>query len=99
VPEGKETTKHRVWLTERRNEMQRDAQSVGKGIVYVGPPPAMGGQYQPHSYFADLFGDQTYTDEYPPNFRLSELATVIHELQSRERQRLRDTFNPRSWFA
>lgn len=87
----------RSWLAARRSEMQRDAESVGKGIIHVAPPPAVGGgSYVPHSYFADLFDQQSFTD-HGWGFRLDELATISHELEWQETGYRRGLFNPWAW--
>jgi hypothetical protein len=86
----------RSWLVARRNEMQRDAQEVGKGIVYVAPPPMIGGPFRPHSYFSDLFDEQSFTD-HGPQYRLDELATIIHDTRNQARRWKRDVFNPWAW--
>jgi hypothetical protein len=39
--------------------MRRDAQAVGRGAMYVAPPPMIGGDYQRHAFFSDLFDAQT----------------------------------------
>jgi hypothetical protein len=57
---SKEVERLRPRLVARRTEMQRDAQAVGKGIMNVAPPPDVGGRYQAHAYFADLFSFQSY---------------------------------------
>jgi hypothetical protein len=95
-PQGQESLVLRRWLAARRNEMQRDAQAVNKGVRYVAPPPAIGGGYRPHYYFLDLFDEQSFTG-YGSDFRQDELSTIIHEV---ERLRLRsrhDLYNPWAW--
>ena len=96
-PLGEKSTELRAWLSARRNEMQRDAESVGTGVVYVAPPPAVGGGgYVRHDYFSDLFGQQSFTD-YPPTLRLDNLATIRHEVALRCRQSKSDLFKPWRW--
>jgi hypothetical protein len=97
APEGSEASELHAWLAARRNEMQRDAQSVGKGVMYVAPPLMVGGgPYQRHAYFTDLFDEQTFTD-HAPSFRLDELATVRHELARTEAAWRRAVINPWAW--
>ena len=77
--------------------MQRDARSVGKGVAYVAPPPAIGGgQYLAHPYFTDLFDEQSFTD-HGSSFRLDELATIRYEIERQEDLRRRDLLNPWAW--
>lgn len=94
---GEESSALRAWLVGRRNDMQRDAESVGKGVIYVAPPPAIGGgRYLPHYYFSDLFDEQSYAD-HDAQFRQDELATTEHELDRLRDIRRRDLYNPWSW--
>jgi hypothetical protein len=77
--------------------MQRDARSVGKGRMYVAPPPmAGGGPYIAHDYFTDLFGEQSDTD-YPESLRLDDLATIRHEIAWITGLRKADLFKPWTW--
>lgn len=91
-----ETEELRAWLVARRNEMQRDAEMAGKGIVYVAPPPMIGGAYQPHAYFSDLFDEQSFTD-HEAGFRLDELATIVHDTERQLERRKRHLLNPWAW--
>lgn len=96
-PESEESRRLRAWLVARRSEMQRDAESVGKGVIYVAPPPMLGGgSYKPHYYFSDLFDEQSFTG-HSWQFRLDELATILHETERQLRHRRRDLFNPWAW--
>jgi hypothetical protein len=95
--ESDETLRLRAWLAARRNEMQRDAESVGKGAIYVAPPPMIGGgPYVRHVIFADLFDEQSYTD-HPDSFRVDELATIRHEVDVSKAFRTGDLLNPWHW--
>ena len=95
--DGAEEARLRMSLAARRDQMQRDAQSVGKGIMYVAPPPMMGGgSYQAHPYFSDLFGTQSYA-EYGPTFRLDELATILYEVDRAKAGWRRGVLNPWAW--
>jgi hypothetical protein len=86
----------RPWLTARRNEMQRDAKAVGKGVMYVAPPPMIGGSYKPHAYFLDLFDAQT--DSIGSRaYRLDDLVTIVHESEWQRDLRRRDLYNPAAW--
>jgi len=58
--------------------MQRDAQSVGKGVAYVAPPPAIGGQYMTHSYFTDLFDEQSLPTTDP-----ASVSTILQRFDTR----------------
>jgi hypothetical protein len=88
----------RNWLTARRLEMQRDAEAVGQGVTYVAPPPAIGGgQYAPHQMFADLYNQQSYTDNVTGRFRLDALTTVEHTASNVARKRRAEVFNPGAW--
>jgi hypothetical protein len=96
-PHGEESQKIRDWLAPRRDEMQRDARAVGRGVVHVAPPPAAGGgSYQPHAIFADLFDRQSFTG-HSHQFRLDELASVAHETRRQESIWKRDLLNPWAW--
>jgi len=95
--ESEKTLGLRAWLVARRAEMRRDARAVGKEVVHVAPPLAVGGgQYVRHYYFADLFDEQTFTD-HEPQFRLDELATIRHELALQTVARRRDLLLPWRW--
>lgn len=96
LPHGQRAAELRAWLVASRNDMQRDAQAVGKGITYVAPPPMIGGPFRPHSYFADLFDEQSFTG-HGTQFRQDELATTCHELRRQEALRKRAIFNPWAW--
>lgn len=97
-PHGDESAKLRAWLTPRRAEMQRDAAKVRKGVVYVAPPPAIGGgNYMPHYMFRDLYDTQSFTEYAPANLRTDELVTIIHETRYQESAWRRDLFNPWAW--
>jgi len=97
VRESEESQRLRGWLVARRNQMQRDAEAVAKGVIYVAPPPAVGGgRYVPHSYFLDLFDQQSFTD-HAPTFRLDELATTIHETEWQRERWKADLYNPWAW--
>lgn len=93
---GRRAEELRPWLVARRNEMQRDAQSVGKGVMYVAPPPMIGGSYKPHSYFLDLFDEQTDSIG-SSRVRLDDLVTIIHEVEWQRDLRRRDLYNPAAW--
>lgn len=86
----------RAFLVARRTTMQRDAQAVGKGVMYIAPPPMIGGNYQPHSYFADLFDEQTNSVG-STSVRRDDLATIVHETRRQERRRRADLRNPWAW--
>jgi len=86
----------RSWLAARRNEMQRDAEAVGKGVMYVAPPPIMGGRYKPHAYFLDLFDAQTNSIG-SRSYRLDDLVTIVHEAEWNRDMRRRDLYNPAVW--
>lgn len=90
------TEKSRAWLVARRNEMQRDARSVGKGVMYVAPPPMIGGSFKPHPYFLDLFDEQTDSIG-STRVRLDDLVTIIHEVEAQVGYRRHDLFNPAAW--
>ena len=88
----------RGWLAARADEMQADAQSVGRGVTYVAPPPMLGGgAYTPHQMFSDLFNRQSYTDNVTDALRLEVIAGVQHQLQRRVEQRRRELRNPLAW--
>lgn len=93
---SKEAAELRSWLTARRNEMQRDAEAVGKGVMYVAPPPMIGGSYKPHAYFLDLFDVQTESLG-GRRYRLDDLVTIVHECKWQRDLRWRDLFNPAAW--
>jgi hypothetical protein len=86
----------RPWLVARRNEMQRDAESVGKGVMHVAPPPMIGGVYVRHAFFLDLFDDQTDSIG-STRVRIDDLATIIHEVRRIPDLRRRSLFNPWAW--
>lgn len=86
----------RPWLTARRDEMQRDAAAVGRGVIYVAPPPMIGGSYKPHAYFLDLFDRQTDSIG-SRSYRLDDLVTIIHEAEAQRDARRRDLYNPGAW--
>jgi hypothetical protein len=86
-----------AWLIARSSEMQRDAQSVGLGVTYIAPPPMLGGGYQPHPMFADLFNHQAYSESVTPAYRAQVLVTAIHDLANRENESWRDLLNPLTW--
>jgi hypothetical protein len=88
--------KLRPWLVARRDEMQRDARAAGRGVMYVAPPPMIGGGYVAHYYFTDLFDTQTNSVG-SSSFRIDELASIVHETKAQEEQRRRDTVNPWAW--
>ena len=93
---AKDATRLRAWLVARRDQMQRDAQSVGRGVMYVAPPPAIGGAYEPHRFFSDLFDAQTNAVG-STGYRVDELATIAHETTAQLETRRHDLFNPWSW--
>jgi hypothetical protein len=87
----------RPWLVARRNEMQRDAESVGKGVMHIAPPPMMiSGGYVRHAFFLDLFDDQTNSIG-STRVRVDDLATIIHEVRRIRDLRRRSLFNPWAW--
>jgi hypothetical protein len=86
----------RGWLVARRDEMQGDAQAAGRGTVYTAPPPMIGGGYQPHYYFSDLFDAQTYA-EHSSSFRVDELTTILHTTLQQERHARRALWSPWRW--
>jgi hypothetical protein len=86
----------RPWLVARRNEMQRDAESVGKGVMHIAPPPLIGGGYVRHAFFLDLFDDQTNSIG-STRVRVDDLATIIHEVRRIRDLRRRSMFNPWAW--
>jgi len=94
VGEGSE----KPWLITRRLEMQRDVESLGRGTSMVAPPPAVGGYVQTHRYFAELFDETPFAlMSQPDDFLANELASVGHELTTREREAKRRLFNPWAW--
>lgn len=77
--------------------MQRDAMAMGHGVMYIAPPPMLGGgAYQPHQFFADLFDEQTNSVG-NARVRLDDLATIVHETRGQAEQRRRDLLNPWAW--
>lgn len=86
------------WLVARRFEMQRDARSVGRGTMVVGPPPAVGGAVTQHQYFAELFDEAPFMWMVQgDDFLANELASINHELTTRERDAKRRLVNPWAW--
>ncbi len=93
---GDTLTTVRPWLVARRNRMQADAESVGKGVWHVAPPPAIGGAFVPHQIFLDLFDEQSQSIG-SEQVRLDDLATITHEVEWLRSHRKRDLFNPWAW--
>lgn len=88
----------REWLIARRQEMQRDAMSVGAGRTVIAPPPMIGGPAQEHQMFLDLESNQAYADMLvSPQTRIDELATISHALTTREREQRWRLVNPLAW--
>jgi len=88
----------REWLIARRQEMQVDAMSVGRGVSVIAPPPAIGGHAVQHQMFLDLTSEQSFADMLiSEQTRLDELATISHAPESREATQRRRLFNPFAW--
>lgn len=88
----------RAWLIARRLEMQRDAESLGRGATMIAPPPAVGGYVQAHCYFAELFDETPYALMVQGDaFLANELASTNHELTTRERDAKWRLANPWAW--
>lgn len=96
TPEGSAASEIRAWLVPRRDEMQRDARAVGSGIIHIAPPPMIGGGYQPHAFFSDLFDDQTNSVG-STSYRCDALATIAHETRSQEMVAKRALRDPWTW--
>jgi hypothetical protein len=95
---AQEAGKLRPWLIARRDEMQRDAQVLGHGVVTIQPPPLVGGPIRNHGFYADLFDEQSYAaDVVGTSFRLDDLATIIYEAHRSEARTFRDIYNPLQW--
>jgi hypothetical protein len=95
---AQEAEKLRPWLVARRDEMQRDAQVLGHGVVTIQPPPMVGGPIRHHGVYADLFDEQSYAaDVVGASFRKDDLATIIHEAHRCEDRTRRDLYNPLQW--
>ena len=95
---SKEADELKPWLTARCNEMQRDAQAVGHGIVRIAPPPAIGGAISSFGVYDDLFDRQAYADQLVgTSFRRQDLATIIYETQKQEDEARRAIVEPWSW--
>jgi hypothetical protein len=86
----------RPWLLARRDQMQRDAQAVGRGVMWIAPPPMIGGGYTRQDIYQDLFDDSTNAIN-SASYRMDELVTIAHETSVRAEQAKRDLCNPWSW--
>lgn len=88
----------RPWLIARRTEMQRDAQKLGRGLITIAPPPAVGGHVTQHAYFGELFDETPYAlMVMRDDFLQNELATIGHELEGQTRRAKRNMLNPWAW--
>jgi hypothetical protein len=97
-PFSSESKAARSWLIARRDEMQRDAAALGKGVIHLAPPAAEGGgPWRSHEYFADLFGEQTYAYILPANYRADALTTLVYEAEAVEGGRRWALWNPWQW--
>jgi len=91
MPSGGE----RDWLIARGPEMQADAKAVGQGVIYVAPPPMIGGRYRPHYMFSDLAGAQSFGAGVAE--RLDALTMTQHQLRVQAGHRRRDLSYPWRW--
>lgn len=95
-PEGAEAKSLRSWLIARRDQMQHDAEAAGRGVMYIAPPPMIGGGYQAHAYFRDLFDEQTNSVG-STSVRRDDLASIVHETRVQQSRARRDLCNPWAW--
>lgn len=56
----------------------------------------LGGAYQPHAFFSDLFDNQTNSVG-SQGFRCEELAKIAHETRTQQERAKRALFNPWTW--